>query len=137
MSRIGPLALTLALGLAIAGCAGDRTQEANEPEGRSAELDPTNTAVNERDRAGTTPTPDDQSANEHDMTLTQAIRQAVVEDKSLSTDADNIKIVTVDGKVTLRGPVKSEAERTAIAVIAQRIAGTTPVENQLEVAPGD
>lgn len=137
MSRIGPLALIVALGLAVTGCAQDRTQEANEPARTDAQTDPTNTAVNERDRSGAYPTPDDQAANERDMTLTQAIRQAVMEDKSLSTDAQNIKIVTVDGKVTLRGPVKSDAEKTAIAAKAQLIAGSTAVENQLEVAAGD
>ncbi len=137
MFRIGPLALIVALGLAGAGCAGDRTQEANEPAHTDAESDPTNTAVNERDRTGAYPTPEDQASNEHDMTLTQAIRQAVIDDKSLSTDAQNIKIVTMDGRVTLRGPVASEAEKTAIAAKAQLIAGTTPVENQLEVAAGD
>ena len=71
------------------------------------------------------------------MTLTQALRQAIMEDKTMSTDAQNIKIITMDGKMTLRGPVKSEAEKAAIASKAQLIAGTTPVENQLEVAAGD
>lgn len=139
MSRIGPLALAVALGLVIGGCTENRTQqEANErARTDSPETDPKNTAVNERDRTGAYPTPDDQTANERDMTLTQALRQAIMEDNTMSTDAQNIKIITMDGKMTLRGPVKSEAEKAAIASKAQLIAGTTPVENQLEVAAGD
>jgi osmotically-inducible protein OsmY len=139
MSRIGPLALAVALGLVIGGCAENRTQQEASERARteSPETEPTNTAVNERDRTGAYPTPDDQAANERDMTLTQAVRQAIMEDNTLSTDAQNIKIITVDGKMTLRGPVKSEAEKAAIASKAQLIAGTTPVDNQLEVAAGD
>lgn len=94
---------------------------------------PDNTGRNVRDRSGTTLTPGDQSENEADRTLTQQIRQAVMADKSLSTTAKNIKIITVDGVVTLRGPVKSPQEKKTIETKAQQVAGVNKIDNQLEV----
>jgi hyperosmotically inducible protein len=58
----------------------------------------------------------------------------LVDDKSLST-AHDVKIVTVDGVVTLRGPVVSEQERNTIAKKATQVAGVRKIENQLEVGP--
>jgi osmotically-inducible protein OsmY len=94
---------------------------------------PDNTGRNVRDRSGTTLTPGDQSENEADRTLTQQIRQAVMADKSLSTTAKNIKIITVDGVVTLRGPVKSPQEKKTIETKAQQVAGVNKIDNKLEV----
>ncbi len=66
--------------------------------------------------------------------MTAAIRRAVVKDSSLSTMAKNVKIITADGVVTLRGPVKSEAEKAKIAELAKSSAGNAKkVDNQLEV----
>ena len=76
----------------------------------------------------------DQSENEADRTLTQRIRQAVVDDDSLSTNAKNVKIISQNGSVTLRGPVKNEEERKKIVAKAQQIAGEKNVNNQLEIA---
>jgi hyperosmotically inducible protein len=98
-----------------------------------AETAPDNTGRNVRDRGGATLTPGDQSESEADRTLTQQIRQAVVADDSLSTTAKNIKIITVDGVVTLRGPVQSPQEKETIAAKAQKIAGMNQIDNQLEV----
>jgi hyperosmotically inducible protein len=75
----------------------------------------------------------DQGGSESDRKITQQIRQAVVNDGSLSFTAKNVKIITVDGKVTLRGPVKTEQERAAIEAAAKRIAGAAVVDNQIEV----
>lgn len=99
-----------------------------------AQTAPDNTGKNVRDRDDKTLTPADQSSNEADVELTRRIREAVVADKSLSTNAHNVKIITVDGVVTLRGPVSSAQERAKIAETAQKLAGTKQVENQLEVA---
>ena len=99
----------------------------------SAQTAPDNTGRNVRDRSGTTLTPGDQSESEADRTLTQEIRRAVVADDSLSTTAKNVKIITVDGVVTLRGPVNSPHEKQVIAAKAQQIAGVNKVDNQLEV----
>jgi hyperosmotically inducible protein len=100
----------------------------------AAQTAPDNTGRNVRDRGGATLTPGDQSESEADRTLTQQIRRAVVADDSLSTTAKNVKIITVDGVVTLRGPVNSPREKEVIAAKAQEIAGATKVDNQLEVA---
>ena len=92
-----------------------------------------NTKKNERDRKDGALTPMDQGNNQSDLDITTKIRQAVMEDDSLSFTAKNVKIITVKGKVTLRGPVNSAAERAAIDAAAKRIAGAGKVDNQLEV----
>lgn len=94
---------------------------------------PDNTKVNERDRGSDTLTPLDQGNGEDDLKLTQAIRQAVMADKALSFTGKNVKIITKDGKVTLRGPVKTAEERAAIEADARRAAGSAPIDNQIEV----
>jgi hyperosmotically inducible periplasmic protein len=93
--------------------------------------DATNTGINDRDRQGAL-TPMDQGGGK-DRDITAAIRRAVVSDNSLSLGARNVKIITVAGKVTLRGPVKSEAEKATIEAKAKAAAGVTEVDNQLEV----
>jgi hyperosmotically inducible protein len=76
----------------------------------------------------------DQGTSEADRTMTQQIRQAVMRDKTLSFTAKNVKIITIRGKVTLRGPVKTEAERAAIEADARGVAGGAQVESQLEIS---
>jgi hyperosmotically inducible protein len=99
-----------------------------------AQTAPDNTGRNVRDRGGATLTPGDQSETEADRTLTQRIRQAVVADDALSMTAKNIKIITVNGMVTLRGPVKTMEEKSTIEAKAQQIAGAGKVDSQLEVS---
>ena len=95
--------------------------------------EPDNSRVNVRDRSSTALTPMDQGTSEGDRKITQQIRQAVVKDGSLSFTAKNVKIITINGKVTLRGPVKTDAERSAIELAAKKVAGASQVENFLEV----
>ena len=95
--------------------------------------DADNSAKNERDRDSKTLTPGDQSGTPEDRKLTQSIRQAVMKDKSLTMTAKNVKIITANGKVTLRGPVNTAEEKTKINDLAKGAAGTVPVDNQLEV----
>jgi osmotically-inducible protein OsmY len=95
--------------------------------------DADNSAKNERDRNQQTLTPGDQSETEEDRKMTQAIRQAVMKDDSLTMTAKNVKIITAQGKVTLRGPVNSAEEKTKINDLAKAAAGKVPVDNQLEV----
>jgi osmotically-inducible protein OsmY len=78
-------------------------------------------------------TPGDQGGGEADRKITQQIRQKVMGDKSLSFNAKNVKIMTVNGHVTLRGPVSSENERTAIVAAAKAVAGDGNVDDQIEV----
>jgi osmotically-inducible protein OsmY len=94
---------------------------------------PDNTAVNERDRDNQTLTPGDQSNSERDLDITKRIRETVVDDDSLSFTAKNVKIITVDGHVTLRGPVKNEQERRAVEKAAVAVAGKAQVVNEIEV----
>jgi hyperosmotically inducible periplasmic protein len=99
----------------------------------SGSVAPDNSAVNVRDRDPGAMTAGEQSNAKSDVELTREIRRAVVKDHSLSMLAHNVKIVTANGSVTLRGPVKTEEEKTAIASKAQQIAGADKVDNQLEV----
>jgi hyperosmotically inducible protein len=94
-----------------------------------------NTARNERDRDGNTLTPFDQSESGPDIEITAQIRRAVVGADDLSANADNVKIITSAGVVTLRGPVATDAEKASIEAKAKAVAGVTRVDNQLEVAP--
>jgi hyperosmotically inducible periplasmic protein len=93
-----------------------------------------NTAINQRDSGHQTLTPMDQSNKPADLKMTQEIRRAIVKDEALSTDAKNIKIITIDGAVTLRGPVKTDQEKADIAAKAAQLAGDSNVHNELEVA---
>jgi hyperosmotically inducible periplasmic protein len=95
--------------------------------------DADNTERNVRDRDDKTLTPPDQGGSASDRELTAAIRRAIVEDDSLSTNAHNVKIVTVDSVVTLRGPVKSATEKAAVVAKAENAKGVKRVDNQLEV----
>ena len=95
---------------------------------------PDNSAINQRDRGHETLTPIDQSNKPSDLKMTQEIRRAIVKDDALSTDARNIKIITIDGAVTLRGPVKTDQEKADIAAKAAQVAGDSKVHNELEVA---
>lgn len=104
----------------------------NTPESARHAAD--NTGRNERDRAGSNPTPMDQGESEADRTLTADIRRAVMDLEGLSVNAKNCKIITNNGVVTLRGPVNSAAERDAIERAARAIAGVTSVVNELEVS---
>jgi osmotically-inducible protein OsmY len=99
----------------------------------SAAVAPDNSAVNVRDRAPDAITAGEQSSAKSDVELTREIRRAVVKDDSLSMLAHNVKIVADNGSVTLRGPVKTEQEKVAIASKAQAIAGANKVNDQLEV----
>jgi hyperosmotically inducible periplasmic protein len=94
---------------------------------------PDNTKVNKQDRADGAITADQQKDNRNDRQLTQQIRKAVIADKSLSTYAHNVKIVSQGGTVTLKGPVRSEDERKAVVAKAQEVAGAGKVTDQLSV----
>jgi len=157
-------ALSLSLGCSLFACAhnshkGETTAaaqpvasksearaEAGAPEpkhehrGRMASADevgvaPDNTGVNERDSHSDAVMPLNQGNNEIDLDLTQRIRQKVMADDTLSFTAKNVKIISEDGHVTLRGPVNTEAEKATIGDTAIDAAGAGHVTNQLEVKP--
>jgi hyperosmotically inducible periplasmic protein len=135
-----------ALGLAalLAGCSdqqgsgGSSSGSTDQSSGSATASDRSaknadNTAVNKRDRSGDTLTAGDQGSSETDRELARNVRRAIVKNDQLSTTAKNIKIIVTNGKVTLRGPVKSEQEKNQIASMAQGVSGASSVENQLEV----
>jgi len=101
----------------------------------SQQTPPDNTKANQSDKDQSAPTADQQKMNPTDREITKKIRAAIHEDKSLSTYAHNIKIITQDGKVTLKGPVRSEDEKRNIATKAAAVAGDGNVTNQIDVAP--
>jgi len=89
----------------------------------SGNVKPDNTKVNKQDRETNQPTADQQANNAADLDLTKNIRRAIMEDKSLSTNAHNVKVISQNGTVTLKGPVKSDAEKSAIVSKAVSLAG--------------
>jgi hyperosmotically inducible periplasmic protein len=94
-----------------------------------------NTKVNERDRAPDAVTADQQKENTSDREITQKIRSALVGDETLSTYAHNVKVVAQDGRVTLKGPVRTEDEKKTVEAKATEVAGAGRVTNQLTIAP--
>jgi hyperosmotically inducible periplasmic protein len=122
-----PVGLTLAAGHTLVWA--ETTQ--SPPSASSYDAD--NTGRNVRDRDDAALTPENQLENESDREITAAIRRAIVKDDSLSTNAHNVKIMTRDQVVTLRGPVDSPAEKTKLDELAREVQGVKQIDNQLEV----
>lgn len=101
----------------------------------TAQTPPDNTKVNKRDRADGALTADQAKQNSSDVELAKKIRAALTDDDTLSTYAQNVKVIVRDGKVTLKGPVRTAAEKTAVAAKAIEIAGKDHVVNSLSIAP--
>ena len=80
-------------------------------------------------------TADHQKNNKADRMITQNIRKSIMADKSLSTYAKNVKVITKDGAVTLRGPVRTAEEKSSVEMKATEVAGAGHVTNEIEVAP--
>lgn len=138
-SKMRPLLVTLGLlttpGLFFAGVsAGYDSASSNRVSSDALSVPPDDSGRNVRDRGSDAVTPFTQSNNYSDVEITRKIRRALMGDKSLSTTARNVKVITVDGTVILRGPVKSEHEKAAITDKALQIAGAGHVNNQLEIA---
>ena len=100
-----------------------------------AQTPPDNTKVNKRDRAKGAVTAGQQKENATDRALAQKIRRSLMDDKSLSTYAHNVKVVAQDGQVTLKGPVRTEDEKKTVEAKATEVAGAGRVTNQISVAP--
>jgi hyperosmotically inducible protein len=96
---------------------------------------PDNTTVNQRDRDTSEATADQQKNSPSDRDLTKQIRQSIVSDKSLSTYAHNVKVITQNGQVTLKGPVRSDDEKRAVEAKATDIAGKDKVTSELAIKP--
>jgi BON domain len=99
----------------------------------SSTSSPDNSGLNVRDRSSGAVTADSQPNSKDDVELTARIRRAIMSDRSLSTLAQNIKVISANGQVTLRGPVRSDQEKNAIASDVHRVVGVNNVDNRLEV----
>jgi hypothetical protein len=102
----------------------------------TATAQPEHTRHNVRDRGDQTLTPFDQGNSKADVTTTAQIRKEIIATSHMSVNAKNVKVITADGKVTLRGPVDSAEEKRLIGDIANRVARAGNVDNQLEVKAG-
>ena len=126
-----PRACTAMTCFLVLGTSGALTARARQDTQQTA---PDNTRTNRRDRSSDEPTADQQKTNSSDQTITQKIRRSITQDKGLSTYAHNVKIITQNGDVTLKGPVRSEEEKRAIEEKATSVAGAGHVTNEIEVA---
>jgi len=122
------IAGALALGISVGGGSLAFAQEKTAPA-------PDNTKVNKRDRNKAEPTADRAKDNVNDRDIMAKIRRSIMDDKSLSTYAHNVKIVSRQGKVTLKGPVRSEDEKKAVTAKAAEVAGAGNVTDELTVKP--
>jgi len=123
-----------AVGQGAASPPGPVSNAAATPAPTSGATAPDNSGINARDRGSDALTPMDQGKSEADRKVTQQIRQAIVKDSSLSFTAKNVKIITQNGKVVLRGPVKTDAEKASIEAAARKVAGDGQVQSLLEVS---
>ncbi len=132
MKRAKAALATAGIAISLAAVPAWATDSANTAEAKQVEAD--NSGRNVRDRDGDTLTAMDQSNKPGDLELTKKIRSDLVADDSLSLKAHNVKIISIDGIVTLRGPVENAAEKDRIALLAEKTAGSGKVRNQLEIA---
>ena|SRR5688572_33208586 len=118
--------------VALAACT--KETDARTRDATTTRPAPDDTGVNKRDRDGTNLTPMDQSNDRAHLDLTARVRKALNDDPGLSSNAKNVKVITTsDGTVTLRGPVKNQAEKDTVLAKARAAAGTANVVDQLEV----
>jgi hyperosmotically inducible periplasmic protein len=127
MKNIALLLVVLCLALGT-GCG-----KADEKQSSATDADNTARNAEKAPEALAETDPLDQSESEADLRISASIRESVVRDKALSADAHNIKIMTRDGKVTLRGPVETEREKSKIEAYAKLATGVDSVNNMLEV----
>lgn len=111
--------------------------QAQQPTGQQASPAADNSKMNQQDENQNEPTADQQKDNRSDRDITRQIRQSIVADKSLSTYAHNVKIITQGGQVTLKGPVRSEDEKQAVASKAIAVAGKNNVTDNLSIKTQD
>jgi len=109
------------------------TADKNKADAQAAPAD--NTKRNKQDRNKNEVTADQQKTNSSDQEITKKIRRALMDDKTLSTYAHNVKVVSQHGSVTLKGPVRSEEEKTSIQTKAVEIAGADNVKNEITIKP--
>jgi len=125
MSRLVSWILVCVLGFGLSIFAQTTKQQTPAPD---------NTKVNKRDQDPSRPTAGQQKENRPDREITREIRRSITQDKDLSAYAKNIKIITQNGTVTLRGPVRSDEEKRTLEAKANEVAGAGHVKNELQIA---
>lgn len=131
--KVAILAVSLSCAGSVVGYAQYQNNDAQNPAANNI-VQPDNTRVNENDRNANTATADQQNDNQSDRSITQRIRRAIVSDKSLSLYAHNIKVITQGGVVTLKGPVRSDREKSVIVQKAVDVTGSADkVTDQISV----
>lgn len=132
------LLILAAVTVLLVGCStnSSTTPDSDKKESVPASTMPAadNTNRNERDQTRNTTTPLDQQENAADLEITQKIRQAIIADTTLSVNAKNIKIITANRSVTLRGVIANADERKKIVTCANKVAGRQNVSDLLEIA---
>jgi hyperosmotically inducible periplasmic protein len=132
-AHIYPKTGTIALGFLLClSASGPVFAQSTDPQTK-----PDNSKINQRDRNADEATADQQKMNPADRDLTARIRKDIMADKTLSTYAHNVKVISQDGMVTLKGPVRSDEEmRTILAKAAEAAGGKEKVNNEMSVKPG-
>src|SRR5579883_1584111 len=131
------ISMLVTFAFVAAGGAMLRSQAQTQSSGTSGEniSSADNTKMNAQERDKYAPTADQQRENRSDRDTTKQIRQSIVADKSLSSYAHNVKIITQNGAVTLKGPVRSDDEKRAIEAKATEVAGENKVTSELNIKP--
>jgi hyperosmotically inducible periplasmic protein len=96
---------------------------------------PDNSKTNKHEAAQ--PTADQQKNNKSDREITREIRKSIMDDKTLSSNAHNVKVITQHGMVTLKGPVRSDEEKKTVEEKATSVAGAANVKNEITVMSAD
>jgi osmotically-inducible protein OsmY len=128
---IAALFAVSAIGLAC-GNAHGQTNNASDSVGTTA---PDNSRANKLEASDRTTTADAQKNDKSDLQITRQIRKGVIADKSLSTYAHNVKIVSLNGTVTLNGVVRTEEDKDSVARIAAQVVGEDHIVNKIKIAP--
>jgi hyperosmotically inducible periplasmic protein len=137
--------LFMICGIGLAGCEKSETSQATPPAAPSvstndtapnATTQPDNTGINARDQSADAVTAGSQGQGKSDVVVTADIRKRIMA-ANMSVDAQNVKVVSQNGKVTLRGPVDNQNEKDSISQIATDIAGADNVDNQLDIKPSN
>ena len=136
--------LLLICSIALAGCdnkpnlsqapSPDAPAEATPAAPSTPTTLPDNTGINSRDQVQGAVTAGAQGQGQSDVDIAAQIRRQIMK-ANLSVNAQNVKVISQNGKVTLRGPVNTQSESDTIGHIAANVAGTGNVDNQLEIKP--
>jgi hyperosmotically inducible periplasmic protein len=137
IARFGALASFIALTCCLPVAGAQSPSNTILPTPATTAAPPDNSKTNVVDKYNSNGTADAQKQNAADVELTSRIRKSVMADKSLSTYAHNVKIVSVNGNVTLNGVVRTEQEKGSIDTKAQAIAGRGNVINDIKIAPAN